>query len=137
VKIRLMSPRQLKSFLMDWKALQRHWQLSHHYHRPNDSALLNVYSDLWFTKDRSGETRFSVGALAYCTPDEPLAFVNGRHRTHVLARFMAAVPLAAGADIYRRKSLGDCIIRQITRDEFIELPDLAIRSPRELTPIRT
>ena len=131
MRLRLSPPWRTKVFLMDWAAILGHWSRSDQF-RHLDSAIDSVYSKLWFDTRKHGEARFFVGEVCYMNPDWPLAFVNGTHRTRVLARFLPSVPLAARADVYRRKLLDGCIICEIAKDEYFELPDLQICEPEAL-----
>ena len=137
VRIRLLPTRQTRMFLMDWKKIYSLWSHGDQSDPAEEPTFQRVYSELWFQPDSRRERRFWIGHICYMTSDQPVSFVNGRHRTSVLAQFWATVPLAAHADIYRKKRFAGCIIREISKDEYFDLPDLPILSPRILTNLRT
>jgi hypothetical protein len=126
MKTRLMPPFQAKIFLMDWKGVVSHWAKDWQCTEPTTHLLNDALSEYWFKRDKRGEQRFEVGLVQCGGKESPLMFLNGIHRTRVLAKFLSAVPLAAQADVYRQKLLSGCIIREIPKDEYLDLPDLPI-----------
>lgn len=111
-------------------ALSR-WSQSDQY-RHLDHIIHPVYSKLWFGSSKGSELRLCVGEICYMNPKWPLAFVNGTHRTRVLAKFLRWVPLAAHADVYRRRLFEGCIVREIAQDEYVTLPNLPVCEPQVL-----
>lgn len=118
-------------FLMHWESVLAFWSQSDQY-RHIDQIIHPAYSRLWFGTARGNDLRFLIGEVCYMNSEWPLAFVNGTHRTRVLAASMRAVPLAARAGVYRRKLLSRCIIQEIAKDDYLDLPDLPVHEPQKL-----
>lgn len=59
-------------------------------------------------------------------------FHNGRHRTILLTQFRDDIPLAICNTIKEHSEIKRAIIRKIEEDDFIEFPDLPIKSFAEL-----
>ena len=135
LRIRLVSSR-VRMFLVDWKSVSALWSRDCQSNPATAPNFQHVYSELWFQYDRHSERRFHVGELCYMSEKEPVSFVNGRHRTSVLSQFMTTVPISVHCDIYRKKVFAPCIIRQIMKDEYVQLPDLPVWSPESLARFR-
>ena len=136
LRIRLVSS-GFRMFLVDWKSVLALWSRDWQDNPATAPNFQHIYSELWFQYDRRGERRFHVGELCYMSEKEPVSFVNGRHRTGVLSQFMTTVPISANCDLYRRKAFAPCIIRQIRKDEYLQVPDLPVWSPAILAKFRT
>lgn len=135
LRIRLVSS-GVRMFLVDWKSVSALWSRDWQGNPATAPNFQHIYSELWFQYDRRSERRFHVGELCYMSKEEPVSFVNGRHRTGLLSQFMTAVPISVHCDLYRRKVFAPCIIRQITKDEYVQLPDLPVWSPESLARFR-
>jgi len=135
LRIRLMSS-GVRMFLMDWPSVLALWSLFWQSNPAMEPQFQRAYSELWFMPDKHGERRFCVGELCYMGEKTPVAFINGRHRTCLLSQFMTAVPISAKCSLYRRKEFAPCIIRQITKEEYFQLPDLPVYPPAFLTNLK-
>jgi len=129
---------QTRVFWVDWKILHKLvWPAS----LQNDSEcgpeFRMVFSELWFTNRGQAERRFIPGEIAYGDKESPILFVNGRHRSCVLGRFLTSIPVAVDSELRRRKFFSSCIVRRFENDENLDLPDLPILSPSVLTKCRT
>lgn len=119
---------------MNWREVFARWSQTDQYLGLDTLDVRPLFSNLWFNSDKNGHPAFLVGEIFAQPP--MILFVNGTHRTRVLAKFMGAVPLAARTDIYRRRQFEACIIRRIDKDEIFTLPDLPNHPPQDLLRFR-
>jgi hypothetical protein len=128
MQVRLSAHVNFRIWLVDWQALVPYWAKHWQYDSLKDEKLADAFLDLWFKKTENKDSirTFNVGHLDCWPAAETIAFNNGSHRTRVLAKHLRYVPLSARADCYRSEVFEPHFIRQVTRQEVIEFPDLPV-----------
>jgi hypothetical protein len=124
LKVLFKPPPWSRTFLIRWEVLlpffKRSWQFK------DDRILRPIYRESWFFTDEKGERRFIVGKAWYSKFDDALFFNNGVHRTSVLASQIPAVPTSLTHSVYGHSVMGKAVVRELCRNEKIEIPDLPI-----------
>jgi len=90
----------------------------------DSETIRDCYLSSWFY-DANGEKRFNLPA--FFLREGYARFINGRHRTALLSRYLDVLPMALTyADQLSEKVLEGMVLRGIEPDEIIVLPDLPI-----------
>ena len=87
--------------------------------------MKSEYRSDWFYELDGASRSFIIPTVQFC--NGRTEFINGRHRTAVLIKYLDFLPLALVHPFLIEKSLLDQITRRpIRKNQLIDLPDLPI-----------
>ncbi len=122
---------ELTPYWVKWRELGDLWT-KNDFHPLDVSSLKIAYHKLWFKDAEEGRPRFQVGELGFDPRFGYVSFLNGRHRTILLASLLEIVPIAVDSTILENELFDRFLLRPIEKDELIELPDLEIMTANQL-----
>lgn len=131
MKCKLYNPNDdLEAVWISWVKIQEYWKRNT-FHPLSHDELKPALHNLWFANKNDGTVSFKIGAIFFNHIFNCIMFHNGRHRTILLTKYRDDIPIAICSSISDHKIIGDSIIRKIRKDDFIELPELPIKSYTE------
>jgi hypothetical protein len=90
----------------------------------NSKEIKPFYCSKWFHVV-SGENKFIPPAIYI--DNGVVKFINGRHRTLLLAKYLSVIPIAvSNISFSNLETLKTAIKSEIQSGEYIELPDLPV-----------
>ena len=114
-----------------WHELGELW-MKNDFHPLSVFSLKPAYHKLWFKDSDDGQSQFQMGEIEFSPERGYLMFVNGRHRTILLASLLDEIPIAVDNTILESGLFKHFLVRPIEKGEVIELPDLEILSANQL-----